>query len=303
MSFQPSVENMYMVKPILPMMVASLICLSSQSVMAEDNQSTAKSPEKFLSTEEIDKLMSIHFPDEWKSKQNSQEKQKKLEKIAENNKLDPNKKQQNLIQDKKPVSKSKNSAKVAKNHNPIVVRLVTQGKTPRERLAEQRATDVQKMGVNTKYTYNPKLYTMFPEHIGKIQLMSRITRYGFGPLRLYRNNTNKLLADGFFKYHQTHSELFSAYLARKITLNGGVIGDNITLHKAFVNEITYKFAQTPVLSANSAKDAEEKYLYIQLRLTPSDRVQFWKYINTMREGNVVSLPKGLTIADVLTADL
>lgn len=295
---------------ILSIFVTSLICLSSHSVMAKDNQtmtqsssenvkknSSNKLPESYLSIEEIDKLMAIHFPEDWKKKKDASDKHKHLEVIAETNKLTNKPKVANKVVEsatavKKPVVK-----------DTISVTVVTKGKTAQERLIEQRATDIQIVGVNTKYTYNPKLYTLLPKNISHIRLMSRINRHGVGPLRLYRNSTNKTLADGYFKYHQKHSELFSAYLARKMTLNNGVIGENVTLHKAFVDEMGYKFAETPVLSVNSAQEAEEKYLYVQLRLTPADRVQFWKYINTMREGNVVKLPKGLTIADVLTADL
>lgn len=302
---------------ILPLFATSLICLSSHSVMAQGNQTDiatppknlnsnpgSKVPEKYLSIEEIEKLMRIHFPEEWKAKKDSKEKQNQLEKIANASKLTTQGKnsqsKNSQVKQPKPPSSAiqKSSAK-----DTIALRLVTKGKTARELLEEQRATDTQKMGVNLKYTYNPKLYTLLPDNINHIHLMPRINRHGVGSLRLYRNSTNKILADGYFKYHQKHSELFSAYLARKMTLNNGVIGENVTLHKAFVEEMSYKFANTPVFSANSPQDAEEKYLYIQLRLTPADRFQFWKYINTMRDGDVVKLPKGLTVADVLTANL
>lgn len=303
---------------ILPLSLVSLICLSSHSVMAQDNKTpdtntaknavqnpASKSSEKFPTIEEIDKLMSIHFPKEWQKKIDAQDKQKKLEEIAKTNNLNAGHKEPKV----KPSKGNKTHQASAKGiqkpvgKDTIAVRVVTKGKSVQDRLMEQRASDIQKIGVNTKYSYNPKFYSLLPENIRNIRLMNRINRNGAGSLRLYRNSTDKALADGFFQYHQNHSQLLSAFLARKITLNDGVIGENVSLHKAFVDEMNYKFANTPVLSASSPQDAEEKYLYIQLRLTPADRVHFWKYINTMREGDVVKLPKGLTIADVLTADL
>lgn len=259
----------------------------------------AKSPEKYPTPEEIDKLMRIHFPKEWAQKQTGQNKPEKAKSDTQAVIKVPMKAPEK-VDPKSPMSAPVLSTPA---RDTIRVRQITAGKTAQQKLSEHKATDVQKSGVNLKYSYNPKLYTLLPDNVKDIGLIGRVNITSIGSLRIYRDVSSKTFADAYFQSHQRHSELFSAYLARKITLNGGVIGEKVTLYKAFIDELGYKFADTPVRSVRSAKEAEEKYLYIMLRLTPSDRIQFWKYINTMRTGDTVNLPNGLTIADILTADL
>lgn len=255
-----------------------------------------KAPEKYPTPDEIEKLMRIHFPKEWAKKQTGQNKVQSQE---------PKTQVQIKIPMKPPKNAKDNTVSEQPNKikNTIRVRQVTAGKTVQQKLNEHRASDIQKAGINIKYSYNPKLYTMLPDEVKNIALIGRVNITSVGSLRIYKDVSSKTFADAYFQSHQHHSELFSAYMARKITLNDGVIGERITLYKAFIDELGYKFADTPVRSVRSAKEAEEKYLYIMLRLTPGDRVHFWKYINTMRTNDSVNLPIGLTIADVLTAEL
>lgn len=261
--------------------------------------SSAKLPEKYPTPDEIDKLMRIHFPKEWAQKQAAQNKPETPKSVTQETVKIPMKAPEK-VEPKVPTTAPVQSAPAK---DTIRVRQITAGKTAQQKLSEHKATDVQKMGVNLKYSYNPKLYTLLPDNVKDIGLIGRVNYTSVGSLRIYRDVSSKAFADAYFQNHQRHSELFSAYLARKITLNDGVIGEKVTLYKAFIDELGYKFADTPVRSVRSAKEAEEKYLYIMLRLTPSDRIHFWKYINTMRTGDTVNLPVGLTIADILTADI
>lgn len=249
---------------------------------------TLKLKESYPTPEEIDKMMRIHFPKEWSQKQ-----------LVKNN----SPAETNIPLKTPNKTQTKATEIEAKPKETIRVRQVAVGKTIQQKLSEHRASDIQKIGVDTKYRYNPKLYTMLPDEVKNIGLIGRVNATSVGSLRIYRDVSSKAFADAYFQQHQFHSELFSAYLARKITLNGGVLGENITLLKAFNDELEYKFSKTQILSVRSAKEAEDKYLYILLRLTPSDRVQFWKYINTLRTGDTVNVPQGITIADVLTADI
>ncbi len=259
----------------------------------------AKMPEKYPTPDEIDKLMRIHFPKEWAQKQAAQNKPEKSKSDIQATVKIPMKAPEK-VEPKTPATAPVQSPPIK---DTIRVRQITAGKSAQQKLGEHKATDVQKMGVNLKYSYNPKLYTLLPDNVKDIGLIGRVNYTSVGSLRIYRDVSSKAFADAYFQDHQRHSELFSAYLARKITLNNGVIGEKVTLYKAFIDELGYKFADTPVRSVRSAKEAKEKYLYILLRLTPSDRIQFWKYINTMRTDDTVNLPVGLTIADILTAEI
>ncbi|HFG7030381.1 TPA: hypothetical protein ACGIK9_002866 [Acinetobacter baumannii] len=240
--------------------------LTSSSPEIGNKQKIIRMPERYPTPEEIERYKSIHSPSEWRTEV--------------------------------PV---KRQVHVPKHRNQnITVRQVPQAQTLEERLLAHRASTEQIKQVKKDYEYDLRYYSSLPKEIQKILLVGKIHN-GVGPLRIYRTAQGKSYADAYFASHQTHSEVLSAYLARKITLNNGLLGSDVTLYKVFVEELTYDFSNTPVLSVNSPKEAEEKYLYILIRLTPADRIQFWKYINTVRKGDKVLLPKDLTIADVLSA--
>ena len=315
LSFQPRTENIYMFKhAFLALSISSFLISVTFAEKAQDNiqphvskenniatvtSEKEKLPEKYPTPDEIDKLMRIHFPKEWAQKQSAQNKPETPKPTTKETVKTPTKAPAKV----EPKASTTAPVQSAQAKDTIRVRQIIAGKTAQQKLNEHKATEVQKLAINIKYSYNPKLYTLLPDNVKDIGLIGRVNYTSVGSLRIYRDVSSKAFADAYFQNHQRHSELFSAYLARKITLNDGVIGEKVTLYKAFIDELGYKFADTPVRSVRSAKEAEEKYLYIMLRLTPSDRIHFWKYINTMRTGDTVNLPVGLTIADILTAVL
>ena len=161
------------------------------------------------------------------------------------------------------------------------------------------ATPEQKDKINARYAYPTSTLTVMPEKIGKIKLRPRIALVN-SKLEMFNTPADKKAAEEFFAYHPQHSQVFAAYVTRIMTLNNGNTGA-VTLDKGFMSELTYNFAETPVPSVASMQKAQDQYLYITSRLTETDGIKFWNWINSIRESDKINIPDWVVLANILNS--
>lgn len=161
------------------------------------------------------------------------------------------------------------------------------------------ATPEQKEKLNSRYAYATSNLTVMPEKIGNIKLRPRITLVN-SKLEMFNTLADKKAAEEFFSYHPRHSQIFASYVTRIMTLNNGNTG-GVTLDKGFMSELTYNFAETPVPSVSSMQKAQDQYLYITNRLTETDSIKFWNWINSVRDTDKIDIPDWVVLANILNS--
>lgn len=170
----------------------------------------------------------------------------------------------------------------------------------RNRVLGYTATEAQIKALNDRYNYDPNKVTIVPRQVGSVPLLP-VARLTGDTITIFRNNTDKRLVEEYLSYSPLHAQIFSNYVKRILTLDEGRTGsltESMTVDTALMNELAYSFATIQIPSAKLA-DAQDKYLYIVSRLSESDQVKFWNWVNTIKVGDEINVPAWIRLADAL----
>ena len=166
----------------------------------------------------------------------------------------------------------------------------------RNRVLGFTASKEQIESLNDRYKYDPSRMSIMPDEVGEIKLLPVIRLTG-DTIALFATSKEKQLVEEYLSYHPLHSQVFSNYVTRVITMNEGQTG-GLTVDKALMEELTYNFATTPVHSSTLSQ-AQDQYLYITNRLTDVDQIKFWNWVNTVKTGDTIKVPSWIGLADVM----
>lgn len=166
----------------------------------------------------------------------------------------------------------------------------------RNRVLGFTASKEQIESLNDRYKYDPSRMSIMPDEVGEIKLLPVIRLTG-DTIALFATSKEKQLVEEYLSYHPLHSQVFSNYVTRVITMNEGKTG-GLTVDKALMEELTYNFATTPVHSSTLSQ-AQDQYLYITNRLTDVDQIKFWNWVNTVKTGDMIKVPSWIGLADVM----
>ena len=166
----------------------------------------------------------------------------------------------------------------------------------RNRVLGFTASKEQIESLNDRYKYDPSRMSIMPDEVGEIKLLPVIRLTG-DTIALFATSKEKQLVEEYLSYHPLHSQVFSNYVTRVITMNEGQTG-GLNVDKALMEELTYNFATTPVHSSTLSQ-AQDQYLYITNRLTDVDQIKFWNWVNTVKTGDTIKVPSWIGLADVM----
>ncbi|HCA5183408.1 TPA: hypothetical protein MW242_003042 [Acinetobacter baumannii] len=173
-----------------------------------------------------------------------------------------------------------------------------------------KANAIEQYYVNVKHRFNGASFEQPPRKIKNIRLSNNIIENG--EVIVAAKEKDRSILDTYLAENPKNSELLASYVARMVNYNKGytvpeVKGEHskyasTTVYDAMLDELNYRFAQTPVNSVinyQSQQDIDAAYLYILSRLDDQEKSVFWQFINTYKTGNSIEVPEGTTIADVL----
>ena len=166
----------------------------------------------------------------------------------------------------------------------------------RNRVLGFTATKDQIESLNSRYQYDPSRMSIMPKQIGDVRLLP-IARLTGDTIAIFNSSSDKQIVEEYLSYHPLHSQVFSNYVKRVMTMNGGETG-GISIDKALMEELTYNFATTPIRST-SLKNAQDEYLYITSRLNDADQIKFWNWVNTVKTGDEIKVPAWIGLADAM----
>lgn len=166
----------------------------------------------------------------------------------------------------------------------------------RNRVLGFTATKDQIESLNSRYQYDPSRMSIMPKQIGDVRLLP-VARLTGDTIAIFNSSSDKQIVEEYLSYHPLHSQVFSNYVKRVMTMNGGETG-GISIDKALMEELTYNFATTPIRST-TLKNAQDQYLYITSRLNDADQIKFWNWVNTVKTGDEIKVPAWIGLADAM----
>ena len=173
---------------------------------------------------------------------------------------------------------------------------VSTGSPIRQQLLGYAASQDQIKAFDTRYKYDSSRMAVLPKQIASISLNS-IVKLNGDQLNMFRTLADKRAVEEYMAYHPLHAEVFSNYIKRIMTMNGGMT-NGITVDQALMQEITFDLGSMHVPSA-SMSEAPDQYLYITSRLTDNDQAKFWNWVNAIRTGNKIEVPTWVKLVDVM----